>query len=76
MRALLPALTRFEFKGFCEYLEDFVARIDAPLLDDLNITFFYQFIFNTPQLAPIIGRDEANVKLSDRDISVTLSCRN
>ena len=79
MRALLPALTHFEFKGFCEYLEDLVARVDTPLLDDLNITFFHQFIFDTPQLAQFIDRapkfeapDEAYVKFSDRDVSVTL----
>ena len=78
-RALLPALTRFEFKGFCGYLEDLLARIDAPLLDDLNITFLYQLIFDTPQLAQFISRapkfkapDEAYVKFSDRDVSLTL----
>ena len=30
--AVLPALTSFEFFGVGEYLENFVARIDAPLL--------------------------------------------
>jgi hypothetical protein len=79
IRTLLPALTHFEFQGFCEYFEDLVARIDTPLLDDLNITFFHQFIFETPQLAQFISRtpkfeapDEAYVKFSDRDVSVTL----
>ena len=33
-RTLLPALTRFTFKGVSEYLDDLVARIDAPLLDN------------------------------------------
>jgi len=81
-RALLPALTHFEFKGFCEYLEDLVARIDTPRLDDLNLTFFYQFIFDTPQLAQFISRtpkfqtpDEAYVKISRWDVSVTLPRR-
>lgn len=79
-RALLPALTHFEFKGFCEYLEDFVAGIETPLLDDLNITFFYQFIFDTPQLTQFIGRtpnfkelDEAYLKFSNSDVSVRLA---
>jgi hypothetical protein len=79
IRALLPALTHFEFKGICEYLEDLVARVDTPLLDDLNITFFYQSVFDTPQLAQFISRtpkfeapDEAYVKFSDWDVSVTL----
>jgi hypothetical protein len=39
-RFLLPVLTKLEFKGVAEYLEDLVARIDAPLLDKLEITFF------------------------------------
>jgi hypothetical protein len=77
MRALLPALTHFEFKRFCKYFEDLVERVDAPLLDNLIITFFYQFIFNTPQLAQFISctpRFEVpdEVKFSDRDVSITL----
>ena len=67
-RALLPVLTELWFKGVTEYLEDVVARIDAPLLDDLNITFFHQLLFDTPHLTQFISRapkfkayDEAHV---------------
>ena len=52
----LPALTRFEFKGVSEYLDDLLARIDAPLLDNFHITFFHQLIFDTPQLTQFISR--------------------
>ena len=55
-RSLLPSLTHFEFKGVSEYLDDLVARIDAPLLDELDITFFHQLIFDTPQLTQFINR--------------------
>jgi hypothetical protein len=55
-RIALPTLTRFEFKGTSEYLEDLVARIDAPLLDSIYITFFHQLIFNIPQLAQFMRR--------------------
>jgi hypothetical protein len=55
-RTVLPALTSFEFYGASEYLEDLVARIDAPLLDWIVITFFHQFIFDTPQLALFMRR--------------------
>ena len=55
-RAVLPALTRFEFKGVSEYLEDFVARIDAPLLDSIEVACFHQLIFDTPRLAQFMGR--------------------
>ena len=40
-RCILPAVTLFYFKGMSEYLEDLVARIDTPHLDDLNIFFFH-----------------------------------
>jgi hypothetical protein len=55
-RSALPALTFFWFKGVSEYLEDLVARIDAPLLDRLYIMFFHQLIFDTPQLAQFVAR--------------------
>jgi hypothetical protein len=37
-------------------LEDFVARIDTPLLDSLDIMFFHQVILYTPQLAQFVAR--------------------
>jgi hypothetical protein len=50
-RTVLRALTYFEFRGNSVYLEDLVARIDAPLLDSIQITFFHQLMFDIPQLA-------------------------
>ena len=55
-RSVLPALTRFWFRGASEYLEDLLTRIDAPLLQGLFIGFFHQPIFDTPQLAQFISR--------------------
>ncbi|KAN0112056.1 hypothetical protein V8E52_007796 [Russula decolorans] len=55
-RSTLPTLTYFLFDGVSEYLEDFVARIDAPLLHRLYPTFFHQLIFDTPQLVQFIAR--------------------
>jgi hypothetical protein len=53
-------------------LEDLVARIDAPLLHKLDITFFHQLIFDTPQLAQFVARTpntqppvEARIFVSD-----------
>jgi hypothetical protein len=80
-RTLLPNLTKLELSGVEKYLEDLVARIDVPQLDNLEITFFHQLIFNTPQLTHFISRtpkfkshDEARVFLSDGnwDVSITL----
>ena len=58
-RFILPSLTSFSFKGVSTYLEEFVARIDAPQLYRLSTTFFLvvdsitqlgQFISRTPTL--------------------------
>ena len=55
-RTVLPALTRFEFKGVSEWLEDFVARIDVPLLDSIFIILFHQLIFDIPELGQFMRR--------------------
>ena len=55
-RTVLPALTTIWFKGVCEYLDDLVARIDAPQLNNLCITFFYDIVFDAPQFILFISR--------------------
>ena len=55
-RSVLPALTRLSFKGVTEYLEDLVARIDAPGLKKLKVTFFNQIVFDTPHFVRFISR--------------------
>ena len=55
-RLVLPSLTEFYFKGDCEYLEDIVGRMDAPVLDMVTITFFNQLVFNTPLLRDFFSR--------------------
>jgi hypothetical protein len=70
-RSILPGLTSFCFKGSSAYLDDLVARIDAPRLDYLSITFLFdQMNFDTPHLVQFISRtprfqepDEAHVTL-------------
>jgi hypothetical protein len=52
-RTVLPSLRYFHFLGINGYLEDFVSRINAPILDSIWITFFQVFnrlIFDIPQL--------------------------
>jgi hypothetical protein len=78
-RVLLPVLTFLQFKGAGEYLEDLVARIDAPLLNQLIITFFHQLISDSPRLTQFMSRtpkfkahNEALVVFSSYDVSVTL----
>ena len=45
-RTILPALIHIGYKGVTEYLEDLVTRIDVPLLQDIEIKFFNQLIFD------------------------------
>ena len=81
-RTLLPVLTKLEFNGVAEYLENLVARIDAPLLDKLEITFFHQLIFDTPRLTQFITRTpifknhdheiKANVVIFSKIVSFSL----
>ena len=54
----LPSLTKFRFQAMGEYIEDFVSRIDAPSLHMVDITFFYQPVFNTPRLHDFLARIE------------------
>jgi hypothetical protein len=55
-RAVLPSLTRFQFKGKSEYLEVLVAMIDAPLLDTICITFSNESTINIPEFARFMRR--------------------
>jgi len=65
--------------GVSEYLEDLVAQIESPLLDSLQIKFFHQLIFDTPQLARFISRtpvlktrNEARMIISHSGASVVV----
>lgn len=80
MRTILPALVYLDFKGTSEYLEDLVARVDTPHLNETRITFFYQLVFDTPRFHQFLGRAEqfespnqANVIFDTRDVVLSLS---
>jgi hypothetical protein len=75
-RSVLPTLMVFSFNGDNKYLEDLLARIDAPRLYQMWIEFFniflHDFYFGTPQLIQFIGRiqtfkppNEAHVTLNN-----------
>jgi hypothetical protein len=55
-RSVLPGLATIIFKGPSEYLEEILARTDAPRVKNLDITFFEQIRFDTPQLFQFISR--------------------
>jgi hypothetical protein len=67
-RSVLPVLTELRFTGDTEYLDDLVARIDAPQLDELNITFFNQVVFDTPQVTQFVSRTPTLEALEKADV--------
>jgi len=76
-RAVLPALTRLSFCGVSEYFEDFVSRIDTPLLNQLVVAFFMDLIFDIPQLRNFIDRtarlgpfSQAAIEFSSREVKI------
>jgi len=78
-RFILPTLTELAFQGVHEYLEDLLARIDAPLLHSLQITFFMDLNFDLPRLHRLIDHgeefksfDRAKVLVSGRSIQLLL----
>ena len=79
-RTILPALTHFNYRGVSEFLEDLVSQIDTPLLDNAEITFFNQLIFDIPRLPQFIRHlskfkafDQAYVLFQSRYVQVRLS---
>ncbi|KAH9971567.1 hypothetical protein BGW80DRAFT_1446400 [Lactifluus volemus] len=81
-RAVLPALTNLDFHGVSEYLEDLMARINAPLLRAVAITFLNQLVFDVQQLSRITGYapvlmscNTANMFFSDSHVNIHFSTR-
>ena len=79
----LTVLTSLTFKGISEYLDDLVARIDAPRLDYLEITFFNEITFGTHQFIQFISRtptlkalEEAHVVFEDGAVKIHISPQN
>ncbi|KAH8983196.1 hypothetical protein EDB92DRAFT_1607170 [Lactarius akahatsu] len=65
---VLPALTSFKYRGISKYLDSLVVGIDAPRLEDINITFFGQPTLDASQLGLFINRIEMQrLSTSSRD---------
>ena len=81
-RTVLPALTYFYFRGASEYLEDLVARIDGPQLDQVNIKYLNQLVdFQVARVTEFIDRSlgpkltlctQAHVTFSSDEVSFTM----
>ena len=54
----LPALKRLTFRGMSVYLDNLVAQINAPLLEQLSLTLLFELAFTLVNLAQFIHRTE------------------
>jgi hypothetical protein len=72
-RIVLPALTSFKYRGITKYLDSFVARIDAPHLGDIDITFFSQPTMDASQLGQFIERIDMQTSFAEADIQTSES---
>ena len=68
-RSVLPFLSSFMFKGVAEYLEDFVALIDTPRLNQTRINVFNDIELDTPQFIQFISRSPMSRSLEKAHIN-------
>ncbi|KAI9439387.1 hypothetical protein F5148DRAFT_1260102 [Russula earlei] len=68
-RSVIPVLTYLDFEGAHEYLDDLLARIDAPLLRVLQICSFKDLMFDVPHLHRFISNAELLRTLNHLDVS-------
>ena len=82
IHVVLHNLTQFWFQGVSEYLEGFVAHIDAPLLHSVRITLSNLLPFDISELPQFINRSEkfrslnptrADLAFSTNTVEFTLS---
>ena len=64
-RTLLPALTYLHFRGVSEYMEVLASHFEAPSLESMRITLFYQEFLEVSELAKFVRRAD-KLSLVDR----------
>ena len=81
-RTVFPVLSALLLSGVTEYLDQLLAHIEAPHLNNVRIVFLDQSIFEISRLSPCIGHtetfeafDQAWMQCLDPDLMVTLSSR-
>ena len=70
-RVVLPALTCLKYRGTSKYLDSFVARIDAPLLGEIDIALFFQPTMDASHLGRFIQRIEMQTPLSQAEVETS-----
>ena len=82
-RTVLPSLIELKFTGAIEYLDDFMARIDAPLLNRLIVVAFCSnrvIVLNSPQILRFIGHvpkfqalSEAHIRIDTKSFEIWIN---
>ena len=71
-RTVLHSLTHFHFRGAAKYLEDLVARVDAPRLSDASVTFVKPIVSaDISQFSQFIGRADNFKLFNQADIVIS-----
>ena len=65
-RTLLATLTYFRFRGVSKYMEVFASHFEAPSLESLAITLFYQEFLEVSELAKFVHGADKKLSLVDR----------
>ena len=71
-RIILPSLTEFRYEGESTYLRDFISRIDAPIIEQIRVSFFYESEYDTDELCEF-GLGEALRSSNRRTTHVRIS---
>ncbi|KAH8984316.1 hypothetical protein EDB92DRAFT_1950853 [Lactarius akahatsu] len=74
--AVLPALTEFEFAGGSKYLDELMAQIDTPQVEDVRIEYS-KLDVQAPQFSKFIKHSQfrcVQVDLSTYDPEIKLNC--
>jgi hypothetical protein len=71
MRLTLPSLRWFAFLGASAYLEALLPRVTIPLLERLQVNFFNQLTYSTPNLQQFMGT-AGNLRLNTATLTFTM----
>lgn len=70
-RIVLSALTSLKYRGTSKFLDSFVARIDAPHLEHIDITISSQPTMDASQLGRFLERTEMHISLLQPDVEIS-----
>jgi hypothetical protein len=77
-RVIISSLSCLKYQGTSKYLDSFLARLDAPRLTNIEITFFAETRFNVSNLNEFIHRTEirklqgrADILFSEGSVSIS-----